>query len=502
MIAKICHQLLAIYGHHELSRFKKNLTCLESTQRQVLSEMMTGLSKTSKWSSFSKDSSYENLIQKIPVRSYLDFSSEIDDQRQSKKPVLTCEVVRFEPTSGSTQSRKWIPYSKAFLKELNTAAIAWMGDLYQNHPEIKNGRHYWSLSWLPQELRSLTSSDDSELFPWYQRVILQKTMASSPKIASLPDADAAWWATLVSLASCKDLTLVSVWSPTFWLKVIEDLQIHWEEISHAVSGGQWGRYQDLLKAHLGQLTSRDLRSISPLQKDFLNQLWPQLKIITSWDSSTSTSWALKIKILFPHVTFQGKGLWATEGVVTIPFQEKKVLALNSHFFEFRDLESQEIFPSWNLTLGREYQPILWTSTGLLRYALPDRLRMTSTLKGTPCFEFIGRLQSVDLVGEKISAEWVQNLFSDNLDWQAWALVASANPAPKYYLFHRSDKNIEIDAALSSLHHYKVAREIGQLHKAEAIFVSDFEQLLRLLQKGSEAGRNKIEILYQVEKLIF
>ena len=175
------HVALQIYYQQKLQHFENSLEHLEETQRQRLSRIVQNLAATPFWKkTLQGKTSYEDLIQAIPLREYADYRSVVEEQRSSGREILATHVQRFEPTSGSTDKRKWIPYSKNFLAELNEGAAIWMGDTYRSFPQIKKGPHYWSLSWLPQELRALTSSDDSDLFPWWQRFFLKNLMALPP----------------------------------------------------------------------------------------------------------------------------------------------------------------------------------------------------------------------------------------------------------------------------------------------------------------------------------
>lgn len=62
--------------------------------------------------------------------------------------------------------------------------------------------------------------------------------------------------------------------------------------------------------------------------------------MSSWDTAGSKAWAEKLKEKLPSVQFEGKGLWATEGVVTIPYNDQYPLAYQSHFYEFEYLEGE------------------------------------------------------------------------------------------------------------------------------------------------------------------
>lgn len=498
--ARTCHEILELYYSFSKKRFFSAKTSLEKAQRKKLRELISFLKKAQHWAHLNEDMTYEQLSSLIPVSDYSNFKKIIETQRTKKEDLLTCEIQRYEPTSGSTEARKWIPYSKKFLSEINEAAMAWMGDIYTRFPHVKQGVHYWSLSWMPEELRSQATSNDADLFPFYQRWILKNSMAVSPKIAFIKNPEAAWWATLISLVGREDLTLVSVWSPTFWLKIADDVKIHWDQIQTFLTQGCWGKFEEELLSELGPSPQRDFSNIKVSDEGFYKKIWPNLCLISAWDSSSSSSWAEKIQKDFVGVSFQGKGLWATEGVVTIPFAGKKVLSYQSHFYEFKDLSSGQIFPSWNLKLEGVYQPILWNATGLLRYALPDRLKVVDYFGDVPCFEFQGRLQGTDLVGEKLDSKWVLELFHQNRDWEAITLVAVRKPHPRYVLFFCGTVPLDIEKELQTFHHYKVARELGQLGPAESVLIKDVFTLWEQIGKSRLIGQNKIEVLQEIEQL--
>ncbi|QDK38632.1 GH3 auxin-responsive promoter family protein [Bdellovibrio sp. NC01] len=500
MIRRLCHELLQVYYARSEKTFRRSLGSLEAIQRKKLADIITSLQNTTEWKHLSASLSYEELSKSVSVKSYQDYAALIERQRANGENIISSEVVRYEPTSGSTDQRKWIPYTRVFLNEINQAAQVWLGDLYKRIPAIKSGTHYWSLSWLPQELRGLTNSNDADLFPAYQRWILNQLMAVPSEIATLQSSEAAWWATLLYLAAQKDLSLVSVWSPTFWLKVSEDIQNNWSEICSALHNGEWNKFSTELAAHLGKAPVRDVTDLNPDDSEFFVKLWPKLQLLSSWDSSSSALWADKLKSRFPNVNFQGKGLWATEGVVTIPYQKQKCLAFHSHFFEFRNLATGNIVPAWQLQKGEEYQPILWTSSGLLRYPLQDRLRVTGFLQSVPCFEFVSRLRSVDLVGEKMDAAWVQDLFANHPEWQAVSLVGVRLPKPQYILFGQNVANVDIEKSLLKVHHYQVARQLGQLQPAKAVEVQDIFNFLKQFGSSRLAGQNKIEVLFSIDAL--
>lgn len=51
-----------------------------------------------------------------------------------------------EPTSGSTSSSKLIPYTEGLKREFQAGIKPWIYSLYNNFPEIKKGKSYWSVT--------------------------------------------------------------------------------------------------------------------------------------------------------------------------------------------------------------------------------------------------------------------------------------------------------------------------------------------------------------------
>ncbi len=497
---RISHRLQHYYYGYRRKEFLRQLSDIESTQRKRLKNIMSGLRSTQKWGALSYDLTYEQLRSEIPLSNYSNFKDDIERQRQTKQPILCDLVKRYEPTSGSTDLRKWIPYSAEFLREINSAASVWLGDLYHQFPKIKNGRHYWSLSWLPEDLRQYTNNDDSELFPVYQRILIQQTMAISSRVAQVSSNAAAWWATLVSLCACEDLSFISVWSPTFLLKMVEDIKAQWPQIQKALNEKRWVKNEDELNRVLGASPFRNVTLLETSDSNFIGRLWPMLALVSAWDSSSSAFWFDALKKVLPNVPMQGKGLWATEGVISIPFENKKILAIDSHFYEFMEIKSSKIVPAWQLELGCDYQPILWSSSGLLRYLMPDRIRVTGFAQATPCLEFIGRIRSIDMVGEKLDTEWVNDLFATNSHWRAQCMIACRQPKPHYVLVHQSQDDIDIELELLKFHHYKLARQIGQLGSARSIVPKELLNFLTQFGQRQFQGQNKIEVLFEVDHL--
>lgn len=491
----LVHKALHHLYKEEKEKFLRALNQPEAEQNSILQESLHYSRVSGFWNSLDSIQSYSEFVKKIPVTNYSFFQEKIANPGIRRHP----QWKRWEPTSGSTQSRKWIPYNRAFLSQLNRASSPWLADLYENHPGIQKGTHYWSLSWLPQDLRKDFGTDDSELFPFWQKIFLKQIFPVPSRLAKTPSMKAFWFATLVYLAGQRDLTMISVWSPTFLLQVVKDLRLQWEAVRRTLETGRWSLYETELSGFRAAWRN-DLPILKSPQ--FLAELWPQLSLISSWDTASSKSFAKELRDLFPQIPLQGKGLWATEAVVTIPFQQKYPLAIRSHFYEFRNLDDEKILPLQKLKVGMHVQPIVSSANGFLRYEIEDVLKVDGFVDQTPSLFFMGRRRGVDMVGEKMDhvlAQKILDRLNEKFEGRFFSLRAYKEPDPHYKLIcasrHESEQ-IEnaLEECLKEIHHYALALELNQLGRAKVLNFQDETQALQSLSKSTIHGQNKVEPL--------
>lgn len=503
VLTRTAHNIIRLAQRASWSRFMKATAVPEQVQRHRLALLLKTGSRTDFGLRVGMDEgwTWEEMSERLPVTDYSHWEELVNAQRKEPgRPVLNHGAKRWEPTSGSTARRKWIPYTSAFLAELDAASATWMYDMSVRFPDIVKGKHYWSLSWLPDDLRDpegLASTDDLRLFPWWKRWLLGQVMAVPGEVALAPTMEQCLDDTLYHLAVCSDLSFMSVWSPTFALELFSTLERRRESLARrALARGRRGT-AGLLREWDGALTP-----------EFLRALWPGLSLISAWDTSTSSGFAARLRSLLPHAGFQGKGLWATEGVVTIPMGEAYPLALTSHFYEFRVLETDEVVPSWKLEPGMVVQPILTTGAGFFRYALLDRMRVTGFLNRCPTLDFLGRIGSSDMLGEKLDVALAQQVLeevSSRIEVSCLCLFAQEKgPAgrPRYVLLAQGNAESrevagrEVEERLMGIHHYALARQMGQLDPAVAL-ISPEALSLYMEQSGSctaAQGNRKVEVL--------
>jgi hypothetical protein len=500
--------------------FSAALNQVRQVQEQLLRRQLTAgmVTEHGRQLGLRPDMGLAGFQQAAPITDYTDWCDLVERQRSTGARVLTDQhCKRYQPTSGSTSAVKWIPYNPRFLKQIDCAVEPWVHDLYTCEPRIRRGRHYWSLSWVPTSRRAhmdANISDDTALMPWSKRLFLSATHAVPPWVAYTPGSLDSLFAGLCYLSACEDLSLISVWSPTFALNLLEALSEHREQVAQSLHSADWGSRRQAMGKQRCPENKRAAAMLRAwdgvLEPAFFQRLWPHLGLISAWDTSTSAQWAARLRQLLPHARFQGKGLWATEGVVTIPFQGVHVLAVRSHFYEFRDLGNGETVPAWLLEKGQQVQPVLTTGNGFLRYALRDRLRVSGFLGGCPMFTFMGRLEGIDMVGEKLGPEEVERAMAGIAESGARPITLFGIPSgdihhrPFYLLLCEGVSTdageiqmaARLEGVLRNHFHYELARDLGQLGPVRCMVSERAREIYayRAEQRGMVAGDMKIDPL--------
>lgn len=501
---KFLHIALKFINRRSYLRFINGMRNTKEYQQKNLLQTIEILKKTKVHAPKLVNIKNYNDFKELPVASYKDFESDIEKFKINPLNEFCKDIVRFQPTSGSTNNIKWIPYNQSLLDQFDHAASIWLADLAQNYPKILKGKHYWSLSWLPDNLRSEQQIDDSEILSPLKRFFMKKVFAVPQEVMFTKTVEENLFATTCFLIAGQDLSFISVWSPTFLLSIVEIIESKKEEVISVLEHGSWpSQYKINIKAPTNLKQAKALSG-----KVNYAKLWPCLALISCWDTAQSKIYAEKLKVLFPHVEFQGKGLWATEGVVTLPINGEYLLSYQTHFYEFENLENKEILPSWKLTKGMQVSPIITTSNGLIRYKINDRLLVEGLRGQCPILTFKGRINDTDLVGEKLSHNLVEIIFKKlKNECEPLTLVGVQAPvqntAPYYLLLANSAKDTtqkDLEKLLCENYHYKLARDLNQL--APAVVFSTrhayklYEQLC--LNKGMIKGNIKLDILITIQ----
>ncbi len=442
----------------------------------------------------------------VPVVRYDDLRPWIERVADGDGTALTFpEAPRFfERTSGSSGAVKLVPYTGALLDDFDRAIAPWLFDLHARRPRLLGLESYWSISPLVASGQRTTGGtpigveDDGAYLSPLARLLTRATQIVPRAVRHVTDLDTWRYVTLRFLAASERLGLVSVWSPSFWGVLCDSLAKHGTDLIRDIHDGRLahvGPVEPRVRAALSRRLSPDPGRAKVLEALLARDgrfeprhVWPNLTLVSCWSAAASAAGARDLAARFPGTEIQGKGLLATEGVVSIPLlgHPGSAPALLSHILEFRAVDAsdgQTVFVD-ELDAGQDYEVILTTSGGLYRYALGDAVRVVGRVHATPLLEFVGRVDRiVDLVGEKLHEGFVAQALAQVLgeEPRRFAMLApETTPVARYVLFvdaadgtpRAQDLARRLDDALAANPHYDYARRLGQLGPVDVVPVSN------------------------------
>lgn len=320
---------------------------------------------------FSAIRSLEDFREAMPPMDYEAHRSWVERAAAGEKRVLGCdEPIGFERTSGTSSRAKWIPVTPGLQEEFARGLAAWFRGWERRCPELFAGRAYWAISppgMIPETTAGglpVGMAGDGAYFPSEVGERLAEWLVV-PELSG--EAADVFDETAATLLATPDLSVVSVWSPTFLLGI-----------------------DAAVRKLRGDLTWREI--------------WPRLVLVSCWADGSSAAWIPRLRERLGGIPIEAKGLLATEGITSLPdgIDGRPRLAGECHWHEFLD-EAGQFTASSDLMLGGIYEVLLTTGGGLFRYRSGDRVRVDGRgADGLPRLFFIGRAGTAsDLVGEKL-----------------------------------------------------------------------------------------------------
>lgn len=418
-------------------RFQKSLQNPKESQDKLLRQIIHDLSSTAYGHAhgIGGDEDYAAFSAQLPLQDYDSFAPWIKRQLQGEAAITPHAVVHVEPTSGSSGAVKHIPYTRPLLQGFSRMFRIWAYDILSQVIKPKTGRIFISLS--PSSGDGFSDDRDYLGFPLRQMLAPFLVIPASRDMRTIARA----------LLQEQDLEIISVWSPSYLLEL------------------------------MAQLPDTDWQKI-----------WPQLKLISCWDSAHATAQADKLRAIFPNAVVQGKGLLATEGPLTVPLFRGYAPLLDSVFFEF-EMPDGNIKRLHDLKQGDLANIIMTQRGGLTRYRLGDTVVVRANIGTTPTLAFLGRAAVCDLVGEKLNEVFVREALLPLLPDGNFVLL----PQDKGYvlLAEKADAALATkgDLALCRAHHYNLARHLGQLLPLHVVEVENLAHKLRQFHqaRGMKAG---------------
>ena len=320
---RLAWEIWALSARPAMRRYAAALNDPESAQRQVFGSLVASLEGTAFAAAhgLKRTCCVSEFRERVPVMDPAGLEPWVQRILRGEGKVLTRDPVeRLVPTSGSTGPAKLIPMTAASRREYALAVSLWMGDTLRTHPGIRKGRAYIATS--PARTVAIENAavpvgfaEDGAYVGRMERHLLHPLLAVPTGVAALRGEE---WRQRVThlLREAHDLRFLSIWHPSY----------------------------------LGAL-------FDPPEWESLRAQWPNLQVISTWADGACAAPATHLLRHFPGVTLQRKGLWLTEGVVSLPWRGDTPLALLNGFLEFEG-RSGEVRLAHELTRGGLYRPVL------------------------------------------------------------------------------------------------------------------------------------------------
>ncbi len=513
----------------EAFRFSSALQNIQYIQESILLNYLRKNQETrfGKEHGFSRIRNLEAYRKQLPIRTYQEFLAYIEEIQHGKTHILTSEDVLYFLPTGGTSGTKLIPYTASLKREFQRALAPWLVDIAKHFPAILTGKTYWTITPPGHRLRTLQArevpigfEEDSAYFGWKGQ-LLGNIFAMPSWITQLQSIKNFRFLSLYFLLKERNLRWISIWSPTFFLVLLDELEKQADALLISMYDGflQLPEHEKL-PVQLSKMPikkrAKTLEKLFALPaKERYRKIWPHLSFISLWKDAYARYPAKKLEQLFPNAYFQGKGLLATEGVMTIPLHNARgcVPAFTSHFFEFSS-EDQEARCLWELEEGKTYSVLLTTGGGLYRYDIGDLVTVTGfyhngsaklALPTLPILRFIGRKgRFSDLSGEKLEERFVNDALENVLEFSSvdfsFFLLAPEEweKTRGYVIFIESaqeEKALlnfteQIEAYFKKNVHYDFAVKMGQISALQVFLISkdgQKEYLKRCIEDGQKLG---------------
>ena len=235
----------------------KSKSKIRETQVKILLEILKTNKNTEYLKNFETESQILNaenekeLIEKfqnkIPVVNYEDIKEFVEKEKSGENNVLLSDKIKlFELTSGSTSDVKYIPYTEKFLKSYMNGVFSWIYNLYQNNKRLFLGSSYWSVSPILKR-EAVTSGgirvgieDDTSYFDKISAFFLNKLFTVPKEIKNTQNMEDFLLITAVFLLLSENLAMISVWSPSFLMILLDFIEKNHKVICQIVKSEDLG----------------------------------------------------------------------------------------------------------------------------------------------------------------------------------------------------------------------------------------------------------------------
>jgi hypothetical protein len=395
----------------------------------------------------------------LPIAPYDYFEPYIARVRKGQTDALLADrrVHMFALTSGTTAGRKFIPVTDRYLADYKRGWNIWGLKSFRDHPDIRlrpvvqlSGDHeeFYTEAGIPcGAVSGLTAS--------MQHRVIRFLYCVPPCVGKVKDARAKYYIAL-RLSLPRQVAMLVSANPSTLINLARLGDREKESLIRDLADGTLSADLDIPPAVRAALRGR-LKKHSERAREledivrrtgtlYPKDYWPRECLLGNWTGGSMGAYLRQYPRYFGNHPVRDVGLLASEGRMTIPFQDGSaagILDITSHYFEFvpeAEIDSPQptVLGAHELRDGDRYYILPTTAFGLYRYHILDVVRVAGFHNRTPRLEFLSKGSYISsLTGEKLSEyqvtqAMVEVLHELNLTLDTYSLAPCWDDERPYY----------------------------------------------------------------------
>lgn len=471
---------------------------------------------------FSRIGGYRDFVRAVPIGDYAAFAPYIDRMRRGEPTALLGprqKLLMFALTSGTTAEPKYIPVTAEFLRAYQRGWKIWGVRTLHDH----DGAFLRGIVQITSPMRDHATPSGvpcgaiTGLLAASQLALVRRFYVAPLVVADIADTAAKYY-TIMRLALPRDVSFMVTANPATLLQLARSAAQNAESMIRDIRDGTLCDRFNVPPAVRAALTprltpmpdaARRLEHLAERHGALRPRDYWNLSFVAHWTGGTMGLYRRFFPAWFGDVAVRDIGLLASEGRMSIPIDDNTpsgVLDVTSMFFEFIPADEYgapqpTVLRCNELRVGGEYFLLLTNASGLCRYDIGDRVRVTGWYGAAPMVAFLSKgAHTSSLAGEKLTehqvVEAMQRLAAGGRAViESFVLVPCFAERPYYRLYADGDAlpaairgcgaefSRDFDRALCAMNiEYEQRRQTDRLGGVE-VFVTPPEFLAR-----RDAGR--------------
>lgn len=397
---------------------------------------------------------YDDYKKNVPLHTYSDYEAYIERIENGEKNVLSSrKTIHFAISSGSQGKPKRVPMVQeaADLFALYTHAAAFAVMQKERPWEISRGVSFTEVRFTTKEngyTYGAVSGKVREKYKDFEHLIY-----TTPKCISYPESEMDFhYLHLRFAAAEKDLSFITCTFISSVFSMMKYLEKNWQIITDDIEYGTINNSINIpekIRNEISHLLIPDKKRADELRHEFsqgfyniMPRIWKNLSFIYGISGGSFQMYCSKLRRYSGNIRIHFSVYSASEGIFAFPLQSESqsmVLIPFSAFYEFMDVNTNEIVTMDKVKTGCEYELIITNLSGFYRYKMGDVIKITDFYGTLPMIRFMYRRNQVlSLCGEKTTEDCMNEVFKSlvaeyGADITDYTLAAETDVFPQHYI---------------------------------------------------------------------